>query len=33
MHHLQDNEGRFGLVPIPFGAGRGMAILIENLLR
>lgn len=33
MHHLQDNEGRFGLVPMRIGAGQGMAILIENLLR
>ena len=33
MHHLQDNEGRFGLVPMRIGAGQDMAILIKNLLR
>jgi acetyl-CoA C-acetyltransferase len=33
MHHLQDTGGRFGLVTMCIGAGQGMAILIENLLR
>jgi hypothetical protein len=33
MHDLQDNEGRFGLVPIRISAGQDMAILIKNLLR
>lgn len=33
MHHLQDTQGRYGLVTLCIGAGQGMAMLIENLLR
>jgi len=33
MHHLQDTRGRYGLITMCIGAGQGMAMLIENLLR
>jgi acetyl-CoA C-acetyltransferase len=33
MHHLQDTRGRFALITMCIGAGQGMAMLIENLLR
>jgi acetyl-CoA acetyltransferase len=33
MHHLQDCGGRYAVVTLCIGAGQGMALLIENLLR
>jgi len=33
MHHLHDTQGRFAVVTMCIGAGQGMAMLIENLLR
>lgn len=33
MHHLQDTGGRYALITMCIGAGQGMAMLIENLLR
>ena len=33
MHHLQDTGGRYAIVTLCIGAGQGMALLIENLLR
>ena len=33
MHHLQDTRGRYAVVTLCIGAGQGMALLIENLLR
>jgi len=33
MHHLQDTPGRYAVITMCIGAGQGMAILIENLLR
>ncbi len=33
MHHLQDTGGRCAIVTLCIGAGQGMALLIENLLR
>ncbi len=33
MHHLQDVKGRYAVVTLCIGAGQGMALLIENLLR
>ncbi len=33
MHHLQDTQGRYAVVTLCIGAGQGMALLIENLLR
>lgn len=33
MHHLQDTQGRFAIMTMCIGAGQGMAMLIENLLR
>ena len=33
MHHLQDTKGRYAVVTMCIGAGQGMAMLIENLLR
>ena len=33
MHHLQDTGGRYAVVTMCIGAGQGMAMLLENLLR
>lgn len=33
MHHLQDSGGRYAVMALCIGAGQGMALLIENLLR
>jgi acetyl-CoA acetyltransferase family protein len=33
MHHLQDTGGRYAVMALCIGAGQGMALLIENLLR
>jgi acetyl-CoA acetyltransferase len=33
MHHLQDTKGRYAVVTMCIGAGQGMALLLENLLR
>ncbi len=33
MHHLQDTGGRYAIITLCIGAGQGMALLIENLLR
>ena len=33
MHHLQDTGGRYAITTLCIGAGQGMALLIENLLR
>ena len=33
MHHLQDTRGQYAVVTLCIGAGQGMALLIENLLR
>ena len=33
MHHLQDTGGRYAVVTMCIGAGQGMALLLENLLR
>ncbi len=33
MHHLQDTRGRYAVLTMCIGAGQGMAMLIENLLR
>jgi acetyl-CoA C-acetyltransferase len=33
MHHLQDTKGQYAVVTMCIGAGQGMAMLIENLLR
>jgi len=31
MHHLEDTNGRYAVLSMCLGAGRGMAVLIENL--
>ena len=33
MHHLQDTKGRYAVITMCIGAGQGMALLLENLLR
>ena len=33
MHHLQDTGGRYAVITMCIGAGQGMALLLENLLR
>jgi acetyl-CoA acetyltransferase len=33
MHHLQDVQGHYAIVTMCIGAGQGMAMLIENLIR
>lgn len=33
MHHLQDTGGRYAVMSMCIGAGQGMAMLIENLMR
>ncbi len=33
MHHLQDTGGRYAVMTMCIGAGQGMAMLIENLMR
>jgi acetyl-CoA acetyltransferase family protein len=33
MHHLHDTSGRYAVMALCIGAGQGMALLIENLLR
>ena len=33
MHHLHDTGGRYAVMALCIGAGQGMALLIENLLR
>jgi len=33
MHHLQDTKARYAVITMCIGAGQGMALLLENLLR